>query len=209
MHSRPGFSGSPVFVYRTPDSDLRDIEYGFRDPHRKFTLNLPNIEGQLRRAGGRGDETFEVIENIDSNSKFLRLLGIHVAQFQDEVEITKVGEAKLSGRGSVVRKQSEKRPDPVLKDSDSIRFPGSMTIVVPAWQIIALLDEDKQLKDQRQARNEREKRADRNNPKRGSIVLERATSAREGAASDSENPDHKEDFTALLNAAVKKKAQGD
>lgn len=174
IHSRPGFSGSPVFVYRTPDSDLRDAEFGFPKKYRKFTIGLSNVESQLMRARGRGDETFEVVENIDSDSRFLCLLGIHMGQFRDEVEIAKVGDEESSGRGCVVQKRTEKKTDPVLKDSDSIRFPGSMTLVVPAWDIIELLEGDKNLKAQREARNERDKLANRNNPKRGSIVLERA-----------------------------------
>lgn len=56
IHSRPGFSGSPVFIYRTPSNSLENIN---------FSPNW-NI--------------------VTKDNLFLRLLGIHSGQFTDRVE---------------------------------------------------------------------------------------------------------------------------
>lgn len=58
MHSRTGFSGSPVFVYRTPGSDLNRM-YG--------------------KAGGDGGKLY-------FGSHFVFFLGIHWGQFQEELK---------------------------------------------------------------------------------------------------------------------------
>jgi hypothetical protein len=71
MRSRPGFSGSPVFVYRTPTADLRNL-------HRPtFNINR-NSRGSL-----------DARENT-----FIRLLGIHIGQFHDRVKVRKVKSPK-------------------------------------------------------------------------------------------------------------------
>jgi len=57
MHSRPGYSGSPVFVYRTP----------------------AHLLGWLDKNGNAGA--------INGPGTFLRLLGIHSGQFRDSVEV--------------------------------------------------------------------------------------------------------------------------
>lgn len=59
MHSRTGYSGSPVFLYRTPGFDLTDIVQ----------------EGGARRV-------------MLSGVNYLGLLGIHFAQFPEEWELT-------------------------------------------------------------------------------------------------------------------------
>jgi len=135
MHSRPGFSGSPVFVYRTPDGDLRNLEVnGARKqmiiPHRTVK------DGQTLDIR----ETVEVIEVDFQNNRFLRLLGIHVSQFQERVGIEKIDEESVP-----------------ITENDVLNVPGSMTIVVPAWQITKLLSEDRRLRTQRIDRLDRAK----------------------------------------------------
>ena len=190
MHSRPGFSGSPVFVYRTPDGDLRDLER--RTTKRQLTMPAITRQGLSGRLGG-GE--VEVVETDYNNNRFLKLLGIHVGQFQDEVDITKVDQ------NVIATKQGDE-----LKDGDTIRFPGSMTIIVPIWQIQTLL-EHKDLKTQRDARREKAKAADAANPKRGAVKNESRKATLTGPGVD--NPDHKEDFMRLLNAAARKRPQDD
>ena len=58
MHSRPGFSGSPVFVYRTPGNDLTAI-----DQEGNFNLDL-----------------------MRNDNAFVKLLGIHSGQFVERIE---------------------------------------------------------------------------------------------------------------------------
>jgi len=185
MHSRPGFSGSPVFIYRTPDGDLRDLErrtHGFRVP--------PN---NLRLKRSPDGEEIELIDTTDENNRFLRLLGIHVGQFHEAVKIHKV----------VPKRKLRKESDNTLRDGDEIRFPGSMTIIVPAWQIAKLLNEDDKLMQQRGTRDAAAKAAI--DTQRTAVVPEKVTQAEPEDA----NPDHKGDFSRLLNAAVKKPKSGD
>jgi hypothetical protein len=131
MHSRPGFSGSPVFVYRTPAGDLRDhADRGRLKRSRRNARPSVSVLGggdftQLvdwsphNRASGDWD---------DESNTFIMLLGIHVAQYQERVEARKT--AKVDGEGD----------DNIVRDRDQLKIPGSMTIVVPAWEIKNLLN---------------------------------------------------------------------
>lgn len=85
MHSRDGFSGSPVFVYRTFGSDLTvpisshfDVELGW---------------GRTSR-GVRDVGTVRSLSDVRLNVKhetIFELLGIHYAQFPEEFESEKAG----------------------------------------------------------------------------------------------------------------------
>jgi hypothetical protein len=187
MHSRPGFSGSPVFVYRTPDGDLRDLERRIQQ-----TVQLRRRDPRRPTIGLRTQPEVGVIDQ-DPNNRFLKLFGIHVGQFHDEVEITKVESAS-----------TQKAKNPTLRDGDTIRFPGSMTIIVPAWQILKLL-EMPALKQQRDARNTAAKAADSANPKRGSVALESSGAASASPEVSEQNPSHLEDFKRLQALAAKPK----
>jgi hypothetical protein len=92
MRSRPGYSGSPVFVYRTLFLDLR------------------NFDGENYRV------------DLNRSDTFVRLLGVHCAQFNDSVKI------------------DEKSP---VLPGKSLRIPGAMAVVIPAWKISALLHSPK------------------------------------------------------------------
>lgn len=108
MKSRPGLSGSPIFVYRTPSSDLRLIDQG--------PSLLPNDNDFLRtQAYWR-----------DRKNTFVKLLGIHSAQYTDSVEVTLVDKFALEAN------------EP-LREGVCLRIPNSMSVVVPATSVKALL----------------------------------------------------------------------
>jgi hypothetical protein len=142
MHSRPGFSGSPVFVYRTPDGDLRA-----QSSERTKRVMLSSEDDYIHDERGARVER-ELIELDYDNNRFLRLLGIHVAQFHDRVRVQKAG-AQSSPDG-----EPEFPEDDVMRDGDVMRFPNSMTIVVPADRIAELL-EHRDLVKQRRERTDR------------------------------------------------------
>jgi len=101
MRSRGGFSGSPVMVYRTQAGDLSHMIYQKSRP-------LPR--------------------HTDMN-KFLRLLGIHSAQFPEEAKVSSAEAAEAA----------EASGDP-LREGGKIHIPSGMTVVVPAWRIADLMN---------------------------------------------------------------------
>jgi hypothetical protein len=104
MRSRTGFSGSPVFAFRTQSSHLDRVQRGHEGMH--FSLN----------------------RHVDA---FVGVLGIHCGQFPEAI-------------------QAERNNGP----NETWRVPSSMTVVVPAWKIIELLDteEFQELRKAREAR---------------------------------------------------------
>lgn len=181
IHSRPGYSGSPVFVYRTPENDLRDVE--------NRTIGLRGVlRGQNRDPRG-GQQEVEFFDETTRENRFLRLLGIHANQFHETVKLKRVGKGNVA--------LSEDADD--IKVGDKIRFPGSMTIVVPAWAIMRVIEMDDMLRGQREARWKAEKEAI--SASETSVAFETETA--EVAAPEADNPSHKEDFMSLLGAAAK------
>lgn len=183
MRSRPGFSGSPVFVYRTPDGDLRDLERRIRT--RYFKTDRLAV----------GTET-EFVETDYENNRFIKLLGIHVSQFHEKTTVNKV-----TGPTTEIGEDEDALDADALKNKDAIRFPGSMTIVVPAWQISKLL-EDSSLVQKREARKSE---AQKNHNAQSFIAVEEGVALEEEGKPEPEpdNPSHKEDFTRLLGAAAR------
>jgi len=116
LHSRTGFSGSPVYVYRTFGSDLT-------------------------RAGGHEFEEIE-ISNIRSNERMDRmsargrlrvhnlfnLLGIHWGQFPEAWELK-----EKSGL-------SEARQKQLITRGSYVEGMSGMTCVIPAWHIYEALN---------------------------------------------------------------------
>lgn len=146
MRSRTGFSGSPVFVYRTPSAELLDVhEHGWG---------------------------MHPIQNY-----FLKLLGVHCGQFSETIEATK---AKAEARG-----------DPIV-EGDGLESPSAMNTVAPAWSITELLDQPS-FEKIRMARDVLRKA--------GAAKIARPEAVSEPPTTD-ENPDHREDFSRLLDAAV-------
>ncbi|HEY3638083.1 MAG TPA: hypothetical protein VGK90_08005 [Rhizomicrobium sp.] len=186
MHSRPGFSGSPAFVYRTPSGDLRHASQGPR-------VRLPKVRNVITTYGGKGtlqpdiEDWHEYVHERENT--FLRLLGIHVGQYPETVVARKV------------TKKQENIED-VIRDRDKIQIPSSMTIVVPAWQISRVLN----LPKFREKAMQREKEMDERDDKRNKPIPESAVVAQAEPADA--NPAHKEDFMALLNEAGQDQPKG-
>jgi hypothetical protein len=174
LHSRPGFSGSPVFIYRTPGSDLRHV-------------NLPpNYADEMWRK-----HKVVVVTDLNSDkNQFLRLLGIHLDQYREPVNIRK-------------QRKSGEAAAPVL-EGDDLEIPGSMTIVAPAWDVETLLDKlvFVEMRGKRQAAlTKGATSSGKPYPGGGESVSAKEASTEQA----SDNPSHKEDFTRLLNAASKAK----
>jgi hypothetical protein len=114
MRSRTGFSGSPVFIYRTPQDDLTGIVV----PKRDETPDRDN----------RNPETL------------LKLIGIHAGQFQDYIVAQKAKDVrKKTPEAAEAASTEEER---MIFDGDKLEIPGAMTKVVPSWRISVLLDKD-------------------------------------------------------------------
>jgi hypothetical protein len=109
--SRGGFSGSPVFVYRVPFTQLKSVRGNYR------------------------------IAAVDPKDMFCMLLGVLCAQFPEEVRI-KIAESK--------RKQ--------IEEGDILKMPSSVTVVVPAWEISRLINDDKfaRIRNMREANHAQE-----------------------------------------------------
>jgi len=157
IHSRPGYSGSPVFLYRTPANDLTGI-----NPKGHWDLNT-------------------------TNNVFLALLGIHSGQFPDEINV------ETSDRPGA--KEIAEIPGDPIHEGDKLFIPSSMTIVVPAWAIIDVLNLPI-FKEQRTMRERKE--LNDGTPKIMPEAVEPAPPATDA------NPNHREDFTSLLTSAVRK-----
>lgn len=114
VHSRTGFSGSPVFVYRTPVSDLSEFHPVLRG---RVDVNRIN-----RRTRGAVDVDFRL------RSTLFRLLGIHWAQFPELWGI-KHPEAI-----------SESEARSLVPPSDYVDGVSGMTCVIPAWEILEVLE---------------------------------------------------------------------
>ena len=135
MHSRPGFSGSPVFAYRTPAGDLRTAVLRGADKPRQSGRRVydrsdwrtDEAEFEYREASREAQERVrEAIEARDNT--FLVLLGIHVGQYPDVVT------AKVIPRDAATETRL-----PVL-DGDELSIPSSVTVVAPIWAVAELLD---------------------------------------------------------------------
>jgi len=187
MRSRSGFSGSPVFIYRTPAGDLREsADRGFWQSIRERDSRLLGMEAM------RYSETQE--------NTFLALLGVHLGQFPESVKVSKLERAVSES-------------DDIIRDKDRINIAGGMTIVAPAWEITNLLE----LPIFMDQRTEREGRVRNEKNRSGIAEPEAIDTGHPGPSSDKnpavpvasdENPRHREDFTSLLNAAAKTKPQG-
>jgi hypothetical protein len=193
MRSRPGFSGSPVFIYRTPSGDLRDHADRGR-------LKRAQLRSRQRVAVLGGGDFTQVVDRSWFNqiqddretesNMFVALLGIHAAQYSERVEARKV------------RKTSGESHD-MLREGDELEVASSMTVVIPAWEITALLD----LPVLQAQRHERERHMDRERYKEN--VPKPESEAERPASSDEDNPNHLEDFTRLVDVAARKRPQGD
>lgn len=185
MRSRGGFSGSPVFVYRTPEGDLRNVDFGVR----RRTTQAPRMKSFGNRGPMRGElGTIEWQHEYDTeNNLFVSLLGIHAGQYPEPVKVKKVAANPKHGEADIIH------------DGDKLEIPGGMTIVVPIWEVYDLLNLEIFVKQ----RAEREKRVLAAHER--DAIAESAEGMEALAEPASDNPSHKEDFTRLLGAASKAK----
>ena len=117
MRSRPGFSGSPVWVYRTPATDLSEFHA------RGATEDVYKYGADART--GRPSMRTEWVLAPNPKNMFLRFLGIHSSQFNEYID-------------AKVRKKTERTGDP-LKEGDRLIIPSSITMVIPAHCIFDVL----------------------------------------------------------------------
>ena len=145
MRSRPGFSGSPVFIYRTPGGDLREIAYG--PPSRLYPFGFGQIATTTTFM--KEWEEYKAAQK-DKQNMFLRLLGIHAGQYHDVVRAKKTN--------------SKGEKDDIVRDGDMLRIPNSMAIVVPSWEIETLLRLPTFKEQRRQRENMMKKKKEKENP---------------------------------------------
>ena len=123
MHSRTGFSGSPVFVYRTFGSDLTTDRHEIDGFEMDLgSLSVDDSMGQFsggKITGSRG--------RIRSRQLF-KLLGILWGQFPEEWQI----------RDNSFLNQS--RGGNYILEGSYVKGHSGMSCVIPAWQILELLE---------------------------------------------------------------------
>jgi hypothetical protein len=183
MRSRPGFSGSPVFVYRTQSGDLRkSVDY---EPPPRVTVwtervSTPEDDAQWQRH----------VDELAKN-QFIRFLGIHAAQYHDRVIAYKT-------------KTPQAEANAAIREGDQLRIPNSMAVVVPAWEVLTLLDLPLFQERRRQREDWMiEKKRKSNDPEPESVAENSLPS------DDTEaNPRHREDFMRLVDAAARKRPRG-
>lgn len=145
MRSRPGFSGSPVYIYRTPSGDLRRAtERGRSDIGRSQAVNRAIKEAErYGRSSNLGPAVAAALNTYEvRGNTFMMLLGIHAGQYHDRV---------------VVRKAPTVSAEVNLVEGDRLSVPNSIALVVPAWEIPVLLALET-FQKQRDAREEDDKR---------------------------------------------------
>ncbi len=197
MRSRTGFSGSPVFVYRTPSSDLRFEALARKrtQGHRSYAVSRDDdVVGYNARAQHDLESWIEETDN--GRNIFLRLLGMHSAQLREPL---------------TVFKESETNPptlneDGVVRHGDKLSIQSSMTVIVPAWRIIDLLqhknfDGQRKAREMREAKNERLRVQPESND-------DTASPSAPTPASEAEL-DHQEAFNRLVAKAATAKPKDD
>jgi hypothetical protein len=129
MHSRSGFSGLPVFVYRTAYDDLQ--------------------ENATKASAGRGG----VVMIGGTENMFWGFIGIHSGQFQERVRVRSAPGARSESVEEEAASQKVIEVSAPIRDGDYLVMPSSMTVVVPSWRITELLNLEvfKMIRQQRDA----------------------------------------------------------
>jgi Trypsin-like peptidase domain len=128
MHSRTGFSGSPVFVYRTFGSDLTTDGFYFDD------LRIDHLQERLQPNSKYGGP---MAGRMHVKTMF-RFLGIHWGQFPEKLELRKKSRSKDEVKNNLIIK------------GHYVEGMSGMTCVVPAWDILEVF-EMKEVKAAREA----------------------------------------------------------
>jgi len=175
MHSRAGFSGSPVFVYRTFGADLSYSGSG--EEFDDLQIEVPLDTG----ADYRDSSFARPLRGRLKTRSLFKLLGIHWAQFPERWEL-----GLRQAKGDEAAKLN------TIPESGYVEGFSGMTCVIPAWQILEVLDmpELKAPRDMLFAKNY--------GPKLESSPL-----------STDANPTHREDFTRLVGEAARKREPED
>jgi hypothetical protein len=118
MHSRTGFSGSPVFAYRTFGSDLDVSPLGGHE------FQDIRIDAEMTMSGSF---TRPTKGSIKVHTLF-KLLGIHWGQFPERWELGQKND------------MSEARKLSLASEGGYVEGFSGMTCVIPAWQIMEVLD---------------------------------------------------------------------
>lgn len=183
MHSRTGFSGSPVYVYRTFGGDLTEpwgTEFDRLEidhwPTEHIGLDILGVPIPTGPMTGR----------IRARTLFA-LLGIHWGQFPERWE--------LRDKSSI----EESRPD-LIVEGGYVEGMSGMTCVIPAWQIMEVFNMPA-LKELRHPGIVAARKAAASQPK--------PESAADPSDSSEENPQGLEDFRRLVDVAARKRPQGD
>lgn len=136
MRSRAGFSGSPVWVYRTPATDL--TEFSGDGPPEPVDTSLADFVRSNRGMGRTGHIPYSDrwALRVNGTNLFLRFLGVHCNQFYEPFEV----------------EVQEAIGDPVKVGQKQL-YPSSVTLVIPAHRIIEALNVS-QFQETRIAREE-------------------------------------------------------
>lgn len=134
MHSRSGFSGSPVFVYRTFGSDLtKPVERQAR-----IRLGGGGSRAQIARDVQRSE--FDLSMEATERQLF-KFLGVHFGQFPEDYDIE---------RGSHIPESKRRH---LVREGDRVIGMSGMTTVVPAWDLVDVLNLDG-LKEMRETKED-------------------------------------------------------
>lgn len=122
MHSRSGFSGSPVFVYRTFGSNLTNRA------EERIDIDMNPLIDRMDPVRGNSRDGRPVETRVFPQSVF-HLLGIHWAQFPEKWELKNL---------EVVKEESSNARY-LVTDKTYVDGVSGMTCVVPAKKILQLL----------------------------------------------------------------------
>jgi len=115
MHSRTGFSGSPVFAYRTFGSDLTET-----GGHRFDDLLIDNLNQRLHSGSPFSGKL--------KTAPLFQLIGIHWGQFPERWELRERSALKEAYRKDLI------------VEGAYVEGMSGMTCVIPAWQIMEVFD---------------------------------------------------------------------
>ena len=169
MHSQTGFSGSPVYVYRTLGSDLT----------RQHEGHAVDIQiDRMQTYGSAREGALQGRAKLRSDTMF-KLLGIHWGQFPEKWELNDK------------RQLEESQKNHLILEGKYVEGMSGMTCVIPAWQIYEVLNMP-ELKKLRAANRVKSQ---------ASVLKPKAEAVNEAE----DNPNAREDFSAMLDAAARKK----
>lgn len=122
MHSRSGFSGSPVFVYRTFGGDLENPTYGH-----SVTIPAIDIARGIERKGGFLENDLYSLDGagrkieLQMQSKIvLYILGVNLGQYSELWQIKKKSNTDDS-------------------DATHVKGTSGLSAVAPAWKIMEVI----------------------------------------------------------------------